>query len=161
MIMGPRATRNCVIVNFNRSIPIVLAVINDINDRDKNWTCSSLASKDIALVVGASSGRRRSFGVEASLELHFWTSGASPMPAITITVNIPSHWTVQMYMAALYVTVKKTSALVPRKVEEAWGSVTGLFITINEVAFLYHQSTENILEIINRSEAFAYIKGGC
>jgi hypothetical protein len=36
-----------------------------------------------------------------------------------------------MYMAALYVTVKKTSALVPRKVEEAWGSVTGPFIMIN------------------------------
>jgi hypothetical protein len=161
MIMGPRATRNCVIVNFNRSIPIVLAVINDFKERDKNRTIRSLESKDIALVVGASSGRRRTFGVEASLELHFWKSASSPMPAFTITVKLPSHWTVRMYMGALFVTVKKTSALVPRKVEEAWGSVTAPFITINEVAFLYHQSADNILEIIKRGDGFAYIKGGC
>ena len=80
--------RKSAIVNFNWSIPIVLAVINDINDRDKNLTNSSLASKDIALVVGASSGRRKIFGVEASLELHFWTSGALPMPAFTKIVLI-------------------------------------------------------------------------
>jgi hypothetical protein len=161
MIMGPRATRNCVIVNFNKSVPILLKVIGDITNEDKNRTSSSVVPKDIAFVAGASSGRRRTFGVEASLELHFWTSGASPIPAFSITVNLPSHWSVPIYMAALYVTVRKTSALVPRKVEEAWGCVTGPFVTINEVAFLYHQSTDNILEIVKRSDAFAYVKGGC
>jgi hypothetical protein len=150
-----------VIVNFNKSTPIVLSVINDRLLSDKSGTNPTIASKDIALVVGASSGRRRTFGVEASLELHFWTSGASPTPAFTIIINLPSHWTVRMYMAALYVTVKKTSALVPRKVDEAWGCVSGPFVTINEVAFLYHRSTDNILEIIKRSNGFAYIKGGC
>jgi hypothetical protein len=53
-----------------------------------------------------------------------------------------------MYMSALYVTVKKTSVLVPRKVDETWGSVSGPFITINEVAFLYHRETDNILDTI-------------
>jgi hypothetical protein len=56
---------------------------------------------------------------------------------------------------------KKTSALVPRKVEETWGSVASPFITINEVAFLYHRETDNILDIIKRGDGFAYIKGGC
>ena len=96
-----------------------------------------------------------------SLEIHFWTSAASHMSAFSIVVNLPTHWTEQMYMAALYVTVKKTSALVPRKVDNAWGSVTGPFVTINKVAFLYHQATDNILDIIKRSNGFAYIKGGC
>ena len=64
-------------------------------------------------------------------------------------------------MAALFVTVKKTSALVPRQVDEAWGSVSGPFITINEVAFLYHRETNNILDIIKRSNGFAYVIGGC
>jgi hypothetical protein len=30
--MGPRATRNCAIVNFNVAIPILLGLINDIYD---------------------------------------------------------------------------------------------------------------------------------
>jgi len=121
--MGPCATQNCVIINFNKSTPIVLSIIKDRLIVDKNGTNWSLASKDIALVVGTSSGRRQTFGVEASLKLHFWTSGALPTPAFTIIVHLPSHLTVQMYMAALYVTVKKTSALVPRKVDEAWGQL--------------------------------------
>ena len=48
-----------------------------------------------------------------------------------------------------------------RKVDEAWGSVSGPFITINKVAFLYHSETDNILNIIKCSDGFAYIKGGC
>jgi len=159
--MGPRATRNCVIVDFNRAIPIVLGLINEIYDVNEMRLSQSLSSHDFALVKGASSGRRRIFGAQASLEIHFWTSAASPMPAYTIVVNLPTHWTVRMYMAALYVTVKKTAALVPRKVNEGWGSVAGPFVTINEVAFLYHRETNNILDIIKRSYGFAYIKGGC
>jgi hypothetical protein len=161
MIMGPRPTRNCVIVDFNRSIPILLAVFNAASDGDKNKTNRSLASEDIAFVVGASTGRRRTVGVEASLELHFWESEASPTPAFSLIVNLPSHWSVRTYMAALYVTVQKTSALVPRKVEESWGCVSGPFVTINEVAFLYHRSADNILEIIKRNSGFAYVEGGC
>jgi hypothetical protein len=64
-------------------------------------------------------------------------------------------------MAALYATAKKTSALVPRKVDESWGSVAGPFITINKVAFLYHRETGNILNIIKHGDGFAYIRGGC
>jgi hypothetical protein len=121
----------------------------------------SLSSQDIAFVTGASSGRRRILGVEALLELHLWTLAASSMPAFSMIINLPTHWTVRMYMAALYVTVRKTSALVPRKVDENWGSVSGPFITINEVAFLYHRETDNILNIIKHSNGFAYIRGGC
>jgi hypothetical protein len=161
MKMGPRATRNCVIVNFTRSVPIVLSLINDLYDVDEMRLKPSLSSQDIAFVTGASSGRRRVFGAEASLEIHFWTSAASTMPAFTIIINLPTHWSVRMYMAALFVTVKKTSALVPRKVNENWGSVIGPFTTINEVAFLYHRETDNILDIIKRGDGFAYIKGGC
>jgi hypothetical protein len=161
MIMGPWRTRNCVIVDFNRSIPIVLALVNDSFNGDKNKMNRSLVSKDIAYVVGASTGRRQTVGVEASLELHFWQSGASPIPAFSLIVNLPSHWSVQMYMPAMYVTVRKTLALVPRKVEESWGSVSGPFVTINEVAFLYHRLVDNILEIIKRSNGFAYINWGC
>jgi hypothetical protein len=68
---------------------------------------------------------------------------------------------VNVHGGALFVTVKKTSAFVPSKVDEAWGSVTGQFITINEVAFMYHRETDNILDIIKWSNGFAYIKGGC
>jgi hypothetical protein len=161
MIMGPRSTRNCVIVDFNRSVPLVLSLINDLYDVDEMRLRPSLSSQDIAFVTGASSGRRRILGVAASLEVHFWTSAASSMPAFSITINLPTHWSVRMYMAALYVTVKKTSALVPRKVEETWGSVSGPFITINEVAFLYHREIDNILDIIKRGDGFAYIRGGC
>jgi hypothetical protein len=160
MKMGPRATRNCVIVDFCTSVPLVLSLINDIYDVDEMRLLPSLSSKDIAFVTGASSGRRQIFGAEASLEIHFWKSAASAMPAFSIIVNLPTHWSVRMYMAALFVTVKKTSALVPRKVDEAWGSVSGSFITINEVAFLYPRETDNILDIIKRSNGFAYIKGG-
>ena len=142
-------------------MPIVLSLINDLYDVDEMRLLPSLSSEDIAFVTGASSGRRRIFGAEASLEIHFWTSAASSMPAFSIIINLPTHWTVQMYMAALFVTVKKTSALVPRKVNEAWGSVSGPFTTINEVAFLYHRDTDNILDIIKRSNGFAYIIGGC
>jgi hypothetical protein len=35
MTMGPRATRNCVIVDFNRSVPLVLSLINDLYDVDE------------------------------------------------------------------------------------------------------------------------------
>ena len=161
MKMGPRATRNCVIVDFNRSVPIVLSLINDIYNVDEMRLLPSLSSDDISFVTGASSGRRRIFGAEASLEIHFWASSASSMPVFSIIVNLPTHWTVRIYMAALFVTVKKTSALVPRQVDEAWGSVSGPFITINEVAFLYHRETNNILDIIKRSNGFAYIIGGC
>jgi hypothetical protein len=138
MEMGPWVMRNHVIVNFNRYIPIVLALINDIYDGDKNRTNCLLTSTDIAFVVSASTRRRQTFGVEASLELHFWVSGALPMPAFTIIINLSSLWTVWIYMVALYVTVKKTLALVPRKVDEAWGCVAGPFVTINKVAFLHH-----------------------
>jgi hypothetical protein len=93
--------------------------------------------------------------------MHFWTSAASSMPAFSMIINLLTHWTVRMYMAALYVTVKKTLALVPRKVDESWGSVSGPFITINKVAFLYHKETNIILDIIKRSNGFAYIRGGC
>jgi hypothetical protein len=75
-----------------------------------------------------------------------------------LMVNLPTHWTVGMYMAALLVTVKKISALVPRKVDEAWGSVSGPFFTIHKVTFLYHQATDNILNIIKCSNSFAAIK---
>jgi hypothetical protein len=83
------------------------------------------------------------------------------MPAFSIIVNLLTHWTVQMYMGALFVTVKKTSALVSRKVDEAWGSVSGPFITMNKVFFLYHRESDNILDIIKRSDSFSYIKGDC
>jgi hypothetical protein len=95
-----------------------------------------------------SSRRQWIFGTEALLEIHFWTSSATSMPAFSIIVNLLTHWTVQMYMSALFVTVKKTSVLVPRKVNEAWGSLSGSFITMNEVAFLYHRETKNIQDII-------------
>jgi hypothetical protein len=158
--MGPRATRNCVIVNFNVAIPVVLGLINDIYDVNEMRLSPSLSSTDFAFVKGASSGRRRIFGAESSLEIHFWKSATSPTPAFSITVNLPTHWSVRMYMGALFVTVKKTSALVPRKVFEDWGLVTGPFVTINEVAFLYHRETDNILDIIKGSDGFAYIRGG-
>ena len=158
--MGPRPTRNCVIVDFNRAIPIVMGLVNEIYDVNEMRPNQVLPSPDFAFVKGASSGRRQIFGAEASLEIHFWTSAVSPKPAFSIVVNLPSHWTVRMYMAALYVTVRKTSAILPRKVNETWGSVVGPFITMNEVAFLYHQPTENIIDIIMRSDGFAYIKGG-
>ena len=156
--MGPRATRNCVIVNFNVAIPIVLGLINDIYNINEVRLSQSLSSQDFAFVKGASSRRRQIFGAESSLEIHFWKSAASPTPAFLIIVNLPTHWSVRMYMGALYVTVKKTKALVPRKVHEDWGAVTGPFVTINEVAFLYHRETNNILDIIRRSNGFAYIK---
>jgi hypothetical protein len=82
------------------------------------------------------------------------------MPAFSLIVNLPTHWTVQMYMAALFVTVKKTYALLPREVDEAWGSVDGPFIIINKDVFLYHRETNNILDIRKHSNGFAYIKGG-
>jgi hypothetical protein len=57
-IMEPRATRNCVIVDFNRSVPLVLSLINDIvYDVDEMRLKPSLSSQDIAFVTGASSGR--------------------------------------------------------------------------------------------------------
>jgi hypothetical protein len=159
--MGPRVTRNCVIVDFNRAIPLLLGLVNEIYDVTEMRQSQVLPSQDFAFVKGASSGRRQIFGAEASLEIHFWTSAASLTPAFSIVVHLPSHWTVRMYMGALYVTVRKTSALVPRKVNQSWGSVAGPFVTINEVAFLYHRTTDNILDIINRNDGFANIKGGC
>jgi hypothetical protein len=45
-----------------------------------------------------------------------------------------------------------SSVLVPRKVDEAWGSVTGPFVTINEVIFLYYREIINILDIIKKGD---------
>jgi hypothetical protein len=58
MIMGPRATQNCVIVDFNRSVPLVLLLINDIYDVDEMRLKPSLSIQDIAFITGATSGRR-------------------------------------------------------------------------------------------------------
>jgi hypothetical protein len=57
MKMGPWGTRNCVIVDFNRYIAIVLSLINDIFDGDENRRNRSLTSKDTAFIVGASTRR--------------------------------------------------------------------------------------------------------
>jgi hypothetical protein len=57
--------------------------------------------------------------------------------------------------------LRKYPHLCHKKVDEAWGSVTGPFITINVVIFLYHRETGNILDIIKRSNDFAFNKGGC
>jgi hypothetical protein len=56
MIMGPPATRNCVIVDFNRYVPLVLSLINDLYDVDEMRLKPSLSSQYIAFVTGASSG---------------------------------------------------------------------------------------------------------
>jgi hypothetical protein len=51
MIIGPRATRNCVIVDINRYVPLVLSLINDIYDVDELRLKPSLSSQDIAFVT--------------------------------------------------------------------------------------------------------------
>jgi hypothetical protein len=115
MIMGPRATRNCVIVDFNRSVPLVLLLINDLYDVDGMRLKPSLSSQDIAFVTGASSGRQQILGIAALLEIHFWTLAASSMPAFSIMINLPTHWSIWMYMAALYVTVNRNIGACAKK----------------------------------------------
>jgi hypothetical protein len=78
--MGPQATRNCVIINSNRAIPIVLGLINEIYDVNEMRLSQSLSS------LQAEGGKH--------LELkHPWR-----FTFLDVIVNLPTHWTVKMHM---------------------------------------------------------------
>ena len=162
--MTPISSRHRAV--FECTVPIRLYKFGEVDSKSivdvikSSITAHSIAD-DITCIT---TSERRSLPDPRLVELmvHFWgsTSRENPRPVLSSFFTMPSTWTPNMYLSAVYVSVKQRAMIVVDWVVMTSGD-SSKYKSINQIHMLFfrnHEVTDSLKNIL--APGYCHVRGG-
>lgn len=151
--MGPAKTENGAVLVLNSPTPVA--------------SKSELDAKK--LIYAKKISMRNRFDENEAIacsEICFWSSKSTKteeekesenVPDLVVKVKYPGQWSEQVYLAVLYITIKRNEGIMVDSITQEYGVVQAPFETLNYVHYMYSSALDEVLELIDTNKALAKV----
>ena len=161
--MGPRPTRNCAVLELDEQTLLFSFLKSDIDrkplteNRVQKITCVS-ATKEEGIDQDTVSINMKFWGQKAAESRQ--SAGDDLVVVYQGKFQMPSSWTPNQFLGALYVLSKDRTSWVIQTISMRCGPVSGPFAAVSDVACAFAWSKTDLDSILQRYGGTAVVTGG-